>query len=130
MKNSEFKRDLEQRTKLFAVELIDFLYQLSYNRILNVLVCQVVKSGTSIGANYREANRAELKKDFIHKIGIVEKEASETVYWLELLAESKALDDIQEKELIFLHKEAEELLALFSSISRSGRGDEKTSAYV
>jgi four helix bundle protein len=121
MKNSEFKRDLEQRTKQFAVHLIDFLYNIPFNRILYVLVGQVAKSGTSIGANYREANRAESKKDFIHKIGIVEKEASETVYWMELLAESKALDDQQKKGLISVHKEAEELLALFSSISRSAR---------
>ena len=80
LKNSEFKKKLEQRTKRFAVQLIDFLYKLPRNRILSVLVHQVAKSGTSIGANYREANRAEFKKDFIHKVGIVEKEASETVY--------------------------------------------------
>ena len=121
MKNSEFKKELEQRTKRFAVQLINFLYKLPHNRILSVLVHQVTKSGTSIGANYREANRAESKKDFIHKVGIVEKEASETVYWIELLQEANVLDEEQKEGILPLANEARELLALFSSISRSAR---------
>ena len=121
MKNSEFKVELEQRTKRFAVELINFLSELPYSKVLSVLVNQLTKSGTSVGANYREANRAESKKDFIHKIGIVEKEASETVYWMELLMESKLLTGEQRGELEKLSSESTELLALFASISRSSR---------
>ena len=123
MKNSEFKAELEQRTKRFAVELINFLYELPYNKVLAVIINQLTKSGTSVGANYREANRAESKKDFIHKIGIVEKEASETEYWMELLMESKLLTAEQRDELKTLAKESAELLALFSSISRSSRNN-------
>ena len=121
MKNSEFKVELEQRTKRFAVELLNFLYELPYNKVLGVLINQLTKSGTSIGANYREANRAESKKDFNHKIGIVEKEASETVYWMELLMESNLLTEDQRSELKALSSESNELLALFSSISRTSR---------
>ena len=123
MKNSDFKVELEQRTKRFAVELINFLYELPYNKVLAVIINQLTKSGTSVGANYREANRAESKKDFIHKIGIVEKEASETEYWMELLMESKLLTAEQRDELKTLAKESAELLALFSSISRSSRNN-------
>lgn len=66
-------------------------------------------------------NRAESKKDFIHKIGIVEKEAFETMYWIELLQEANVLDEKQKGGLLPLATEACELLALFSSISRSAR---------
>ena len=126
MKNSEFKIELEQRTKRFAVELINFLHELPYNKVLAVIINQLTKSGTSVGANYREANRAESKKDFIHKIGIVEKEASETVYWMELLMESHLLTDEQRKNLMLLAGESSELLALFSSISRTSRNGSRT----
>ena len=74
MTNAEFKKELEQRTKRFAVDLVNWLDTLPERRAVNVLVYQLAKSGTSIGGNYREANRAESKNDFSHKIGIVEKE--------------------------------------------------------
>jgi four helix bundle protein len=72
------KVELERRTKEFALRIIKFVAALPKNKIADVLGYQLLKAGTSIGANYREANRAESRKDFIHKIGIVEKEASET----------------------------------------------------
>ena len=78
------KRDLEKRTKKFALEVIKFVAELLKNKITDVLGYQFLKCGTSIGANYREANRAQSRQNFIHKIAIVEKEASETQYWLEL----------------------------------------------
>ena len=121
MRNSEFKAELEQRTKRFAVQLINFLSELPYSKVLSVITHQITKSGTSIGANYREANRAESKKDFIHKIGIVEKEASETVYWMELFMESNLLTDEQRQHLKALSDESAEFLAIFASISRSSR---------
>jgi four helix bundle protein len=121
MNNAEFKVELELRTKRFAVSLINFLAELPHSKVLSVIVNQLTKSGTSIGANYREANRAESKRDFIHKIGIVEKEASETVYWMELLKESKLLTEAQRTDLTPLSEESKELLALFTSISRSSR---------
>jgi len=126
MKNSEFKVELERRTKQFAVELINFIAELPYSKVLSVLVHQLTKSATSIGANYREANRAESKRDFIHKIGIIEKEASETVYWMELFAESDLLTVDQKNNFKPLHKEAAELLSLFTSISRTSRTNKLT----
>ncbi len=82
------KVELEKRTKEFSLQLIRFLESLPKNYLGESLGRQLLKSGTSIGANYREANRAESKADFIHKLAIVEKEASETLYWLELLLEA------------------------------------------
>ena len=76
------KSELEKRTKLFALRIIKFVAALARNKANDVLGYQLVKCGTSIGANYREANRAESRNDFIHKIGIVEKEAAEIQYWL------------------------------------------------
>jgi len=81
------KAELEQRTKGFSLNLIRFLQSLPKNYLGEAMGKQLLKSGTSIGANYREANRAESKADFIHKLAIVEKEASETLYWLELMLE-------------------------------------------
>ena len=74
------KIELEMRTKQFSLHLIRSLESLPKNYLGEALGRQLLKSGTSIGANYREANRAESKADFIHKLAIAEKEASETVY--------------------------------------------------
>ena len=121
MTNAEFKKELEQRTKRFAVDLVNWLDTLPERRAVNVLVYQLAKSGTSIGGNYREANRAESKNDFSHKIGIVEKESNETVYWFEILLESRLLSAEQKETGKPSYTEAVELLKLFSSISRSSR---------
>ena len=121
MTNDEFKKELEQRTKRFAVELLNWLVTLPGNRVVGAVVTQLAKSGPSVGANYREANRAESHADFAHKIGIVEKEANETVYWFEVLMESALLSNDRKGTGAVLHTEANELLKLFSSISRSSR---------
>ena len=81
-----------------------------------VIKNQITKSGTSIGANYREANRSRSDKDFFNKIQICESEASETVYWLELLM-SLSKNISKETKLVF--KEANELIAIFTSIRNS-----------
>ena len=86
--NKEFSRVLEQRTLQFAVFIIRLSASLPNNPEVNVIKNQMTKSGTSIGANYREANRAKSKADFRNKIKIVESEASETVYWLEVVTEA------------------------------------------
>jgi len=83
---------------------------------------QLLKSGTSIGANYREANRAESKSDFIHKVGVSEKEASETVYWLEICAAAPLGED---KEVRGLLEEARELLAIVTTIGRKAKNRTK-----
>lgn len=121
MTNAEFKEELEQRTKRFAVALVNWLDMLPERRAVNVLVYQLAKSGTAMGANYREANKAESKADFSHKISIVEKESNEAVFWFEVLLESQLLPAQQREAGQPLYAEAGELLKLFSSISRSSR---------
>lgn len=108
------KKDLEQRTKQFALAVIKFTASLPRNREADVLARQLLRSGTSIGANYREANRGVSRPDFANKIGTVQKEASETQYWLELFIES----DVAEAPPTALHSEASELLAIFTSIGK------------
>jgi len=78
----------------------------------------MLRSGTSIGANYREANRAESKADFVHKIGIATKEAAETEYWLELIAESPKLQTEGCQKLL---KESDELIAILTTIGRKAK---------
>jgi four helix bundle protein len=110
------KVELEQKTKRFALRVIEFVAQLSKSQVNNVLGYQLLKSGTSIGANYREANRAESRNDFIHKIGIVEKEAAETQYWLELAQEAH-LGSAEKRQ--WLLQESGQLLAIFTSIGKT-----------
>ena len=112
------KSSLEQRTKQFALQVIRFTALLPKNRVTEVIGRQLLRSGTSIGANYREANRGESRNDFIHKIGIVEKEAAETQYWLELITESNLGGGAARTSLV---KECSELLAIFTSIGKSSK---------
>ena len=112
------KQELEQRTKQFSLEVIRFLESLPKNYLGEALGRQLIKSGTSIGANYREANRAESKADFIHKLAIAEKEASETLYWLELMLEPGIGG---KQEALRLMQEAKELLAIFTAAGRTSK---------
>lgn len=121
MTNGEFKRQLEERTLVFTVRLLNFLARLPNKKIFWLIIDQVGRSGASVGANYREANRAESAGDFIHKIGIVEKESSETVYWLTVLSRIDCLDAGWLPETQTLLNEASELLALFSTINRKAK---------
>ncbi len=77
------EKDLEARTKRFSLEVIRYVSKLPRDRETDVLARQLLKSATSIGANYREANRGVSRADFANKIGIIQKEASETQYWIE-----------------------------------------------
>src|SRR5260370_42621421 len=106
------KLELEKRTKQFALKIIGFASTLPVGRIGDVIKYQLVKAGTSVGANYREANRAESRNDFIHKIGLVEKEASESQYWFEICDEAKFGDPKQREWLL---QEAGERLVVISS---------------
>ena len=116
MENKEFARQLEKRTKTFAITIIKLSALLPNTPEGRVIRNQITKSGTSIGANYREANRARSKADFSNKISISESEASETVYWLEIIEELEWAD-IQMFQLV--SKEANELLAIFTSIGKN-----------
>jgi four helix bundle protein len=110
------REDLRRRTKEFAIRIIELVASLPKNKITDVVGYQLLKSGTSIGANYREACRARSRADFISKIGIVEQEADETLYWLELLAE---MDFVPHNTLESLQTECNELLSIFVATGKS-----------
>ncbi|HDQ46444.1 MAG TPA: four helix bundle protein [bacterium] len=109
----KFARDLECRTKMFAIQIIRLSQNIPNTSEGRVIKNQVTKSGTSIGANYREANRARSKADFRNKIRICESEASETQYWLEIIRECRFAE---EEDIQAVLKECSELLALFTAI--------------
>jgi four helix bundle protein len=115
MNNKEFAEKLEKRTKDFAVKIIKLSISLPKTPEGQVIKNQITKSGTSIGANYREANRARSKADFKNKIKICESEASETQYWLEIIAEAGFLTSSQ---IQTEYNECSELLAIFTSIGK------------
>ena len=115
MENKEFSKQLEKRTKDFAISIIKLSVELPNTSEGKVIKNQISKSGTSIGANYRESNRSRSKAYFKNKIKICESEASETVYWLEIIDSLKWLTT-HETELITT--EASELLAIFTSIGK------------
>jgi four helix bundle protein len=105
--------DLEERTLEYAKKIIMLCKNIPFNNINNELISQLVRASGSVGANYREANDALSKKDFVYRIKISRKEAKESHYWLMLLKEanSKVQDEIDE-----LSNEAIELKKIFSSI--------------
>ena len=108
----EFAKELEKRTRKFAVRIIQLSVQLPNTPEGRVVRYQLTKSGTSIGANYREVNRAKSKADFRSKMIICESEASETQYWLEVIVDMTWLTWQQIKPE---YEECSELLAIFTS---------------
>ena len=115
MRSSDFGFRLQERTKAFALRTIGFVAAFPRNKVADVIGYQLLKSATSIGANYREANRAESRADFLHKVAIVEKEAAETEYWLEVCQEAHVGEA---QECAWLRQEVDELLAIFTSIGK------------
>ena len=114
-------KDLPARTKLFARRVIRLYCALPRtDTVAQVLGKQALRSGTSVGANYREANRARSKAEFIAKMGDCLKEADETLYWLELLLEEGI---VSAKRLQPLASEASELVAIFVTILKHARGE-------
>ena len=115
VQNSNVKKvyDLEERTARFGEGIIDFAKTLPRNLINNELIGQIVRSGTSIGANYMEADGAESRKDFRHRIAICKKESKETKHWLRMIARA---NPNKKDECKKLWNEAQELTLIFSSI--------------
>ena len=114
--------ELKRRTKKFSLEVIKLVGALPNTRIADLFERQLVRSATSVGANYRAACRARSQADFISKIGVVEEEADESAYWLELLLETKIMNDSVARSLLV---EADELTAIFTASGRTakrGRG--------
>ena len=114
--NNNKSFDLEERTAMFGENIIDFVKNIPNNHINIPLIKQVVRSSTSIGANYMEANGSESKKDFIHKIHICKKESKETMHWLRMLAKADQ-DNNQKYRKIW--QEAKELSLIFGKSCRS-----------
>jgi len=114
MENKEFGKLLEVRTKRFAIAIIMLSASLPNSSEGRVVKNQITRSGTSIGANYREANRSRSNADFGHKIIICEGEANETVYWLEIISEINWITGPKIRPILI---EANELLAIFTSIA-------------
>jgi len=113
--NNKKKYDLEERTAKFGEDIIEFAKSLSDTSVNRPLISQIVRSGTSIGANYMEADGAESKKDFQHKIGICKKEAKETMHWLRMIAKA---DPTKKDECRKYWQESHELALIFASILR------------
>lgn len=112
------KYDLEERTARFGEEIIEFAKKVPVNPVTQKIIPQLVAAGTSVGANYCEADCAETKKDFEHKIGICKKESKETRHWLRMVA--KAVPKFRD-EARKLWQEASELNLIFTSIVKKSR---------
>ena len=130
MRNSECglrdEPDLKKRTKAFALRILKLVDTLPKTTAGRALAPQIVRSGTSIAANYRAACRAKSTADFIAKMGIVEEEADETLFWLELLEES---DLVLAAKLTAIKQEADELIAItVASIKTARRNRASNSA--
>lgn len=118
------KAELKQRTKKFAIDIIRFIEELPHKHSLDILSRQLLRSSTSIGANYRSACRGKSTADFINKIIIVEEEADESVYWLELMEESGL---VVSANLTQLKREANEFTAIFTAIGKTAKEKQRIS---
>jgi four helix bundle protein len=110
--------DLRERTKQFALRVIRLSSSLPSSAAAQVMGRQVLRSGTSVGAHYREAYRARSNAEFISKIEGGLQELEETGYWLELLAESNV---VAPRRLVDLRKETEELIAILAAVARNAK---------
>jgi four helix bundle protein len=111
-------KELRERSKQFALRIVRLAASLPAGRVGDVLGRQVLKSGTSIGANYREALRASSKRHFVSTVEIALREADETVYWLELLADSGT---VKPTRLRALTEEANQLVAILAATVRTAK---------
>ena len=120
MNNNQFskKYDLEERTAKFGEQIISFCRSVKSDKLADPILNQLLRSGTSIGANYMEANGASSQKDFQNKIFICKKEAQETKHWLRM---TKSFMPEKVKVIDLLWKEAQELTLIFQKISSSLR---------
>jgi len=116
--------ELKLRTKRFSLRIIHLIKHLPNSYVGNVIGSQLLRSATSIGANYRSACRSRSKTEFISKIRIVEEESDESVYWIELVDESKLINENRLTELL---KEANELTAIFTAIGKTSKQNLKNS---
>jgi len=116
------KYDLEERTAKFGEDIIEFSTKILKNVITIPLISQLIRAGTSVGSNYCEADCAESRKDFEHKLGICKKEAKESKHWLRMIA--KAVPELKD-EAKKLWRESNELQLIFISIVKKSRANKK-----
>jgi len=119
------QEEMKQRTKLFALGIIQLVESLPKERTTEVLGRQLLRSGTSVGSNYRSACRAKSIADFISKMGIVEEETDESLYWMELLIEAGIEVSMKMEALM---KEAGELLAITVASIKTARKSKNLSS--
>lgn len=120
MKNDKKVYDLEERTGKFGENILKFAKTISKTTITTPLISQLVRSGTSIGSNYCEADCAESRKDFEHKLGICKKESKETKHWLRMIASiAPEIKDEAKK----LWKESNELQLIFIAIINKSKAN-------
>jgi len=112
-------RDLKERTKAFAVGIVRLVQELPHGRVADVIGDQLLRSGTSVAANYRSARRARSRREFLAKMGIVEEEADETSLWLDLLVEARLVTSAR---VLDLRHEAGQLVAITVASIRTARG--------
>ncbi len=122
MTKKEKVYDLEERTAKFGEDIIEFAKKIPKNIITIPLIDQLIRAGTSVGGNYCEADCAESRKDFEHKLGICKKEAKESKHWLRMIA--KAVPELKD-EAKKLWKESNELQRIFIAIIKKSRLNKK-----
>lgn len=111
-------KDLKIRTKKFTLNILDIVDEIPYNVSSKVIIYQISKSGTSVGANYRASCRARSDNEFLSKMNIVLEEADETLFWLEIIEERNLLKNDKIKKAIL---EANELVSIFVTIIKNTR---------
>ena len=110
------KDEMKKRTKQFALRVINLASAMPENAVGRVITNQILRCGTSVGANYRAALRARSSKDFINKIGVVLEESDESAFWIELMVEGRVMPENRVSSLL---QEANELTAIFASTHKT-----------
>lgn len=116
------EKELKIRTKKFAVEILNFIDLLPNRKSANIISNQLGRSASSVAANYRAACRAISHNEFISKIGIVEEEADESTFWLDIITETRNADATDVEPLL---KEARELTAIFTAANKTAKSNKK-----
>jgi four helix bundle protein len=115
-KKIKFREEMKLRLRKFVLELIQLCQKITYSKESHIITKQLLRSGSSVYANYRAANRARSKAEFFSKLSIVVEEADETEMWLDILIHSKISDN---PETIHLHKESFEILKMMASARKN-----------
>jgi four helix bundle protein len=111
-------QQLKDRTKAFGIRVIKMVKEIKGNKVEDILIRQIVRSATSVGANYHSALRARSKPDFISKITVAEEEADETCYWLEIMIEIQIFPKNRLEPLL---KEAQEITAILTTSGKTAK---------